>query len=32
VKDGQIEVEEPKGLIGYVSVPIGRWMFAIPYS
>ena len=32
VKDGHIEVEEPKGLIGYVSVPFGRWMFSIPYS
>ena len=30
--DGKIEAEEPKGLIGYVSVPIGRWMFNIPYS
>ena len=32
VKDGKIEAVEPKGLIGYVSVPIGRWMFNIPYS
>jgi hypothetical protein len=32
VKDGEIQVEEPEGLIGHVSVPIGRWMFAIPYS
>ena len=31
-KDGKIESEEPEGLIGYVSVPIGRWMFNIPYS
>jgi hypothetical protein len=32
VKDGKIETEEPQGLIGSVSVPIGRWMFNIPYS
>jgi hypothetical protein len=32
VKDGEIQVEEPKGLIGHVSVPIGRWMMNIPYS
>jgi hypothetical protein len=32
VKDGEIEREEPEGLIGYVSVPIGRWMFNVPYS
>ncbi|MEW6443359.1 MAG: hypothetical protein AB1640_20675 [bacterium] len=32
VKDGKIEAEDPKGLIGCVSVPIGRWMFNVPYS
>jgi hypothetical protein len=32
VKDGKIELAEPEGLIGYVSVPIGKWMFNIPYS
>ena len=32
VKDGMIELEEPQGLIGHVSVPIGRWMLSIPYS
>ena len=32
VKDGKIEKEEPKGLIGFVAVPVGRWMFNIPYS
>jgi len=32
VKDGRIETEDPEGLIGYVSVPFGRWMFSIPYS
>jgi hypothetical protein len=32
VKDGEIQIEEPKGLIGHVSVPIGRWMINIPYS
>jgi hypothetical protein len=32
VKDGKIESEEPEGLIGYVAVPFGRWMFNIPYS
>jgi hypothetical protein len=32
VRDGKIEVEDPQGLIGYVSVPIGRWMFNVPYS
>jgi hypothetical protein len=26
VKDGKIESENPKGLIGYVSVPFGKWM------
>ncbi|MDY6933423.1 MAG: hypothetical protein SVZ03_04275 [Spirochaetota bacterium] len=32
VKDGNIELEEPKGLIGHVSLPIGRWFFNIAYS
>jgi hypothetical protein len=32
VRDGTIETEEPKGLIGYVAVPVGRWMFNLPYS
>ena len=32
VKDGTIVSEDPKGLIGYVSAPIGRWMFSLPYS
>jgi hypothetical protein len=32
VKDGEIGLAEPEGLIGYVAVPIGRWMFDIPYS
>jgi len=32
VKDGKIEAEEPKELIGCVSVPIARWMLNIPYS
>jgi len=32
VKDGTIEAEEPTGLIGHVSVPVGRWIFNIPYS
>jgi hypothetical protein len=32
VKDGKIEREDPKGLIGYVALPIGRWMFSIPYA
>jgi hypothetical protein len=32
VKDGEIEGEEPKGLIGHVSVPFGMWIFNIPYT
>ena len=32
VKDGKIEHEEPKGLIGHVSVPFGQWIFNMPYS
>jgi hypothetical protein len=32
VKDGKLESREPEGLIGYVAVPFGRWMFNIPYS
>ncbi|MBU0994334.1 MAG: alkylmercury lyase family protein [Proteobacteria bacterium] len=32
VKDGKIVSEDPKGLIGHVSVPFGRWIFNIPYS
>ena len=32
VKDGKIELVEPEGVIGYVAVPIGRWIFNVPYS
>ena len=32
VKDGTIEAAEPDGLIGHVSVPVGRWIFNLPYS
>jgi hypothetical protein len=32
VKEGKIDLEEPKGLIGHVSVPVGRWLFNIPHS
>jgi hypothetical protein len=32
VKDGVIEAVEPSGAIGHVSVPVGRWIFNIPYS
>ena len=32
VKDGKIEVEEPKGLIGHVSIPLRRWIFNWPYT
>ncbi|MBT3310426.1 MAG: hypothetical protein HN737_08915 [Desulfobacterales bacterium] len=32
VKDGKIIGEEPEGLIGYVSVPIGRWAMKWAYS
>lgn len=32
VKDGKIESREPEGIIGHVSVPIGRWVFNVPYS
>ncbi|MEW5735539.1 MAG: organomercurial lyase [Thermodesulfobacteriota bacterium] len=32
VKDGAIVSAEPEGLVGHVSVPIGRWVFNIPYS
>jgi hypothetical protein len=32
VKDGNIEVEEPKGLIGHVSVPAGKWMSNLPFA
>jgi hypothetical protein len=32
VKDGKIESEDSKGLIGHVSVPIGKWMINVPYA
>jgi len=32
VKDGKIELEEPKGLIGHVSVPVGKWMMNLPHA
>jgi len=32
VKDGTIEAEDPEGVFGHVSVPVGRWIFNIPYA
>lgn len=32
VKDGKIVSREPDDVIGYVSVPVGRWIFNVPYS
>ncbi|MFP4474217.1 MAG: hypothetical protein ACLFOY_01570 [Desulfatibacillaceae bacterium] len=32
VKDGEILEKEPDDLIGHVAVPVGRWVFNIPYS
>lgn len=32
VRDGQILSRDPEGIIGHVSVPIGRWMLNVPYS
>ena len=32
VKDGKIEAQDPKEVMAYVSVPVGRWIFNIPYS
>jgi len=32
VKDGRIESEAPEGLIGYVAVPVKRWMLNLPYA
>ncbi len=32
VKDGKIESRDPEGLIGYVAVPVGRWLFNVPYA
>ncbi len=32
VKDGKIQSEHPKGLIGHVSVPFGKWINNVPYS
>jgi hypothetical protein len=32
VKDGKIERVDPEGVIGYVALPVGRWMFNPPYA
>ena len=32
VRDGKIESRDPEGLVGYVAVPIGKWMFNIPHA
>jgi hypothetical protein len=32
VCDGVIEKVEPETVVGHVSIPIGQWIFNIPYS
>jgi hypothetical protein len=32
VTDGRIETVDPQGVIAHVSVPVGRWIFNLPYS
>jgi len=32
MKDGVVLTEEPKGIMGYVSVPFSQWMQRFPYA
>jgi len=32
MRDGTIEKADPKGLIGYVSVPVSKWMADVAYA